>query len=201
MNRMLLGYSPDFDAFATAPPVVRPPARRSRPVFNNVDTLNMAVELLEVNVKPQLGPVVRRIVRRATESIGRPLDESVAAALSGLLEVAARHTLPQGMAARFAPDTDAKSKGRFFGIELEGLSPEDQEFETAKAFVHFAAEAARQAARVSERLSPSTAAQLAALLSARRHAPGWARLTRHAAAGSTTGPDRPTTDAKSASIF
>ena len=201
MNRMLLGYNPDFDAFDMAPPVGTPSGKQSPPVFNNVNTMSLAIDLLEVNTKPQLDAAVRRIVRRAGETVGRPLNEPVAAALSDLLEVAARHALPKQFVAPIGTNTDARTKGRFFGIELEGLSPEDQEFETAKAFVRFASEATRRAASVSERLSPRTAAHLASLQSARRYAPGWPRLVRRAALSSTTGPNGSTTDAISASIF
>jgi hypothetical protein len=44
-------------------------------VFNNVDTMSLAIDLLEVNTKPQLDAAVRRIVRRAGETVGRPLNE------------------------------------------------------------------------------------------------------------------------------
>ena len=48
----------------------------------------------------------------------------------------------------------AESAERIFGAELEGLSGEDQEFETARLFVRFALEAARAAARAPPRAQP-----------------------------------------------
>jgi hypothetical protein len=86
-----------------------------------------------------------------------------------------------------------------FGLELEGLSPEDQEFETVKAFVRFAGEAVRRAGSVSQRLSPHVAAQLAALQSARRLAPGWLRMNRSASWCTATGPKGSNPGAVSAS--
>jgi hypothetical protein len=97
-------------------------------------------------------------------------------------------------------DTDARAKGRFFGIELEGLSPEDQEFETAKAFVRFAGEATRLAASAADALPAVNVAHAAALQSARRNAPGWLQLARPATA-SITGPHGSTTGARYASTL
>src|SRR5262249_22665926 len=59
-----------------------------------------------------------------------------------------------------------------FGLELEGLAPEDREFENAKAFVRFATLAAREAARLASRMDDITAAHTAIMHAARRYAPG-----------------------------
>ena len=56
----------------------------------------------------------------------------------------------------------ASAVGRIFGLELEGMSGEDQEFEVARRFVRLAASAAQKAA----------AARSAVAAAARRHAPG-----------------------------
>ena len=199
MNRMLLGYNPDFDAFDAEPAAVGGRARRGpAPVFGSVDTMGLAIELLEVQSAAQLGATVERIVRRAGAAVGRPLAPAVARALAQVLQPAAQRALP-GRGASGDSD-DAKAAGRFFGLELEGLSPEDQEFETAKAFVRLAGEAARQASLVPLGLAPPQGARWAALQSARRHAPGWPQPPRPGAPPSTTGPQGSPTGAGSASI-
>jgi hypothetical protein len=65
-----------------------------------------------------------------------------------------------------------------FGIELEGLSPEDQEYQTARRFVQFAAEATRRAMAARRRLPPPAAARAGIVSAARRHAPGLLRPGR-----------------------
>jgi hypothetical protein len=65
-----------------------------------------------------------------------------------------------------------------FELELEGLSPEDQEFETARAFVRFANSAARRGASIQRQrpgIQPRTAVRTALGQAARQHAPGLLR--------------------------
>lgn len=66
----------------------------------------------------------------------------------------------------------ASNAGNILGLELEGLAQEDQEFETAKAFVRLATDAAREAATAPTNLDPATVAQGAMKRAASRHAPG-----------------------------
>ena len=65
----------------------------------------------------------------------------------------------------------AAAAGNLFGLELEGMSPEDQEFEVARRFVRFAGAAARNARRSRNPRAALTAA-------ARRFAPGFLRRRR-----------------------
>jgi hypothetical protein len=65
----------------------------------------------------------------------------------------------------------ASVAGSAFGLELEGLSPEDREFEAARQFVRFAGEAAQNAA-LSDSPDPVEGAQAATAAAARRFAPG-----------------------------
>jgi hypothetical protein len=59
-------------------------------------------------------------------------------------------------------------------LELEGVSPEDKEFEAARRVVRVAAAAARQAALVRPEADPAAAAKAAVVAAARRHLPGLA---------------------------
>jgi hypothetical protein len=63
--------------------------------------------------------------------------------------------------------------GQLFGLELEGLSHEDREFEVAKQFVRFASTAAHNALAASPATgSPLATARAAAAAAAAQHAPG-----------------------------
>jgi len=62
-----------------------------------------------------------------------------------------------------------------FGLELEGLSNEDQELEVAKQFVRFATDAAKQVAAAPRGENPKQVAQTAVVNAAKRYAPGLLR--------------------------
>jgi hypothetical protein len=66
----------------------------------------------------------------------------------------------------------ASDAAQMLGLELEGLSGEDQEFEVAKQMVRVAGTAAANAAATSQTLPPVPAAKQAVAHAARAHAPG-----------------------------
>jgi hypothetical protein len=72
-----------------------------------------------------------------------------------------------------------------FGLELEGMSPQDQEYEVARRIVRLAGAATQQAVAAPSTMAPQDAARAAVVEAARRHAPG---LLGAAAKPSTTGP-------------
>jgi hypothetical protein len=170
MNKLLLGYSPDFDLFEEAPSLAPSPEHES-PLQGSSDRSEAATELLEVAGRPALPALLSRLVRDATHTAGPALDRAVEGELLRLLQRAARIALPTGGLA--AHDT-ATQASRFFGIELEGLSPEDQEFEAARRFIQLVEAASQHAAAGSQRLPPAVAAWLATARAAKRFAPGWA---------------------------
>jgi hypothetical protein len=105
--------------------------------------------------------------------------------LMGILRGAARKALPMlgaaagtaigGPAGAYLGNRVSSRAGRRFGLELEGLSPEDQEFEAARGFVRFAATAAQNAALAPPDANPDAAAKTAAIAAAQQHAPGLLR--------------------------
>jgi hypothetical protein len=76
----------------------------------------------------------------------------------------------------------AAATGEIFGIETEGLSGADQEFEVMRRFVRFAGAAAGRAARAPRGVNPRAIARSALVRAARRLAPGilrrWASRLR-----------------------
>ncbi|MFB7512190.1 hypothetical protein [Streptomyces sp. NPDC056144] len=120
--------------------------------LDEVQEMELAGELLEVADEAELDHFLGKLVRSAAPLLrGGP-----GKALQGLLKNAARQFLPVlgGAAGNLVlPGVGglvgsqlASQAGGLFGLELEGLSPEDQEFEAARHFVRFAADAARTAA-------------------------------------------------------
>jgi hypothetical protein len=103
-------------------------------------------------------------------------------AIGGILKGAAKQVLPGiGSAvggyfggpsgAKFGGDV-ASAAGRAFGLELEGLSGEDREFEVARRYVTFAGDAVKNLASAPAGSDPRAAANAAAVAAARTYAPG-----------------------------
>ena len=184
MNRMLLGYSPDFDVFDDAPSARLAPGRTDREaVAVDAESTELAAEFLDVVGQPSFTALLERLVRRTALASGRAVKDALVTELVGLLQLAAQRALPALNALDTADTGTASTRAsRFFGIELEGLSPEDQEFEAARRFVPLTVEAARQAALAPAQLPPVAAARQAATHAAKRYAPGWLRPRRHASA-------------------
>lgn len=168
MNRLLLGYSPDLDLFEEVAPDVLVQGQRA--VAHGIDSTGHAVELLNALGRPgQLRASLMSLLRQAG---GRRIGAARAAALAALLQRAVESVMPPAPPLGRRAGAMAQA-ARFFDIELEGLSPEDREFEVVRRFTLLAAEAAQRAARSPPHLPPAAAAQQAAVLAARRYAPGW----------------------------
>ncbi|MFN0217014.1 MAG: hypothetical protein ACKVT2_22380 [Saprospiraceae bacterium] len=69
-------------------------------------------------------------------------------------------------------NTPVGDAAELYGLELEGLSQEDQEFEIAKRFVNLVGETARQAAEFEQTMPPERAADTALKIAAGKYAPG-----------------------------
>jgi hypothetical protein len=141
--------------------------------------LEFGADLLEVGSESELDAFLRRLigaVSRRHAAAGSPL----AGALVQTLKRAARPILPirsgtLATASADAPDLKQRA-ARIFGLELEGLSPEDKEFEVAQRFVRLAADTIRKAAAGPSSAGPMDIAKAALAQAARQHAPG---LMRH----------------------
>ena len=157
MDRSLLEYRPQIEAFESAKS-----ALYWKPVLSTNDEMQHAAELLERLDEGELDGYLVELIDRA----GRPTGRSVVNALAGILGRTARRLLGQTAA------PTAAAAGQIFGLELEGLSPEDQAFEIARHFVRFASEAARQTGLAVGAGSPQAVARRAASAAARSLAPG-----------------------------
>ena len=185
MDRTLLEYSPETEAFgrdvAGLGETELPHKTRAEGVFGEPDEMEFAASLLEVTDEAELDLFLGNLIRSAGRAVGGFVSSPVGQALGGILKRAARQALPvigrtigAHLGGTTGADTGARvaqAAGRYFGLELEGLSPEDQEFEAAKGFVRFAGEAVKNAAGARTNTPPQAAAQAAAVQAAGRYAP------------------------------
>jgi hypothetical protein len=117
----------------------------------------------------QLGGILKQAAGRVLPVLGRAAGKAVGGAV-------ARATGRSVASGRRAGGRAGASLGtlarRSFGLELESISAEDQEFEVARRFVRFGQEAVRDCV---QRLGTGPARQVArqaAVTAGRRHAPG-----------------------------
>jgi hypothetical protein len=153
--------------------------------FDEAEVIDLAAEVLGVTDEAELEQFIGNLIQKAGQAVGKFVKSPTGRALGGILKGAAKKALPVvgsavgsaigGQSGAAIGGKLATSAGRIFGLELEGLSPEDQEFEAARHFVQFAGAAAKNAALASPATPPAVAAQAAAVGAARRLAPGLLR--------------------------
>ena len=161
--------------------------------FDEAEEMELAAELVEVlgtaddaELEQFLGRIVRRAkrgLRRAGRAVRRAVRSPVGRAIARGVRGIARRALPVVGGAFGGPAgaAIAAKGGRVLGLELEGLSPEDQEFEVARRIVRLAGEATSMAAAVPENIDDQETAATALRLAARKHAPGLAGRGRQRA--------------------
>jgi hypothetical protein len=153
--------------------------------FSQEQEMELAAELLSVSSEQELEQFLGSIIGSIGKAAGKVINSPVGQALKGALRKAAKTALPivgGAVGGYFGGPMGAKvgsqlasAGGQLFGLELEGLSNEDQEFEMSRRFVRFAGSAAARAARFPRSMHPRRAARAALVAAARRHAPGFLR--------------------------
>ncbi len=167
MSRKLLDYNPQLDVYddgELARTGLDDPSGRATGLKPGLQ-LALAAQLLEVGNRDDLQQFLQSMIERVGASDKQVNNQG---ALVERLTQAAHLIIPQttSLGARNRLQGHKKHNyvaAHILGLELEGLSPEDQEFELAKGFVRFAGEAIKNPAT-----DPSAAIQQAA----QRYAPG-----------------------------
>jgi hypothetical protein len=154
-------------------------------VFGEAEEMELAAELLSVADEAELDQFLGGLIKKAGQAVGKAIKSPIGRKLGGFLKGAAKKVLPVaagalgtvvgGPVGGMLASKAASAAGDAFGLELEGLSPEDQEFEAARHFVRFAGDAARQAGKVLGSADPEGAAKKAVVTAAKRFAPGLLR--------------------------
>ena len=151
-------------------------------VFDEAEEMDLAAELLSISDEYEMDQFIGNLIKKVGRKVKKFAKSSTGRALGGILKKVAKRALPVvGRAAGtfFGGPVGgaiggklASAAGKAFGLELEGLSPEDQEFEVARRFVRLAGDAAKKAA-LAPRTAPANKAALVAVKSAaKKHAPG-----------------------------
>jgi len=189
MNRLLVEYTPETEAIERdvleSYEIESSSDARAGEVFGQNEQMEFAAGLLEISNEAQLDRFIGDLIAKAGHVVGTFVDSPTGQALGGILKRAAKQALPvvgRALGGHLAGTTGAErgaqfalTAGKLFGLELEGLSPEDQEFEAAKGFVRFAGEAVKNTVRAPAGMSPRAAIQSAVIQAGRRYAPGLLR--------------------------
>ncbi|MGE5347951.1 MAG: hypothetical protein ACM3NP_01610 [Actinomycetota bacterium] len=151
--------------------------------FSEASQMELASELLSVSNEDELDNFLGKLFRKAAGGIRGLFRPGTGNALGGMLKGVAKKVLPlagSAIGSAFFPGVGTAIGGalggaasNLFELELEGLSQEDCEFETARAFVRFAGNAARNAVIADqEEMEEELAARRAVTKAARNYAPG-----------------------------
>ncbi len=158
-------------------------------------------ELLEVSNEQELDHFLGGLIRNVAGTIGKVVKSPLGRALGGILKAAAKKALPiaggalgtflGGPLGGMVGTKLASAAGSAFGLELEGLSPEDRDFELARRYVRFASHAAKKAAAAPPQVDPATVAKAAVVEAAKKFAPGLLAPLAGVAAAAATPPTAP----------
>ena len=151
-------------------------------VFGETENMELASQMLEITNEQELDQFIGDLISKAGRALGGFIKTPEGQALGGLLKGAAKRVLPAlgAAAGNFVGGTSgadtgrraAEAVGRAFGLELEGLSGEDREFEIARRYVDFAGEAAKNMVATPPGADPRSTANSAVVAAAQSHAPG-----------------------------
>lgn len=157
--------------------------------LSETHAMQLANELLEVSGETELEDFLGDLATRAMNAVGGFARSDVGKAIGTGLRQVAKQALPvvgRAVGDWAAPGvggdigaTLASAAGDAFGLELEGLSQEDREFEAAQAFVRLAHDAGAVAGDAPLDAPPEAVARAALITSAGRYAPGLLPLFGH----------------------
>jgi len=185
IDRTLTEFDPEVEEFEDAYEAQDYEFGNSEAVFDEAEEMELAAELLSVSDEAELDQFLGKLIKRAGRAVGGFVRSPVGRALGGVLKRAARTALPiagralgsvvGGPVGGALGGQLATMAGQAFGLELEGLSPEDQEFEVARRFVRLAGTATGNATMAPAAANPAATARAAMVAAARKHAPGLVR--------------------------
>jgi hypothetical protein len=164
--------------------------------LDEMEQLEAAAQLLEVRNDQEMEDFLGDVFSKIGQGISDFAHSSTGQALGGILKSAAKKALPVlggaaggvlgGPLGATVGSWAADKAGQMMGLELEGLSNEDKQFEVAQQFVKLANEAARAAAVADGTASPDAVARRAFISAAQRHAPGLIRPATNGAGKART---------------
>jgi uncharacterized protein (DUF697 family) len=184
IDRTLMEMESETDAFETDYEYDGLEYSDTEAVFDEATEMELAAELLGVTDEAELDQFLGKLFKKVGGAVGKFVKSPVGKTLGGILKGVAKKALPVvgGALGSVVPGvgtaigtTLGTAASKLFEVELEGLSPEDQEFEVAKRFVQLAEEATKNAALAPPSVNPQAAAKAALVAAAKKHAPGLLR--------------------------
>ena len=132
--------------------------------LEEVEEMELAAELLAVSSEQELDQFLGKIFKKIGKGI-----KKIAKPLGGMLKGIAKKALPfvGGALGSFIPipgvgtavgSALGSAASKLLEVDLEGMSPEDQEFEVARRFVRLASRTAAKAASLPPNVDPTAAA-------------------------------------------
>ncbi len=165
--------------------------------FSEAEEMELAAELMEIADDGELEYFLGRLIKRGARRVGRRLRKRVGTRLrKGLKRLAKRGLRFAGGAVGGALGgpvgavvgrAAGRGLGKVFGLELEGMSLEDQEFEAARQFVRLAGDATSTATAIPSSVNEEVVAHKALKRSVVKFAPGLAGKTRRSVRGEKSG--------------
>jgi hypothetical protein len=178
----LTEYSPQMESFEFGEAEQEWAGESGGSVLSEVEELELAAELLEINNEEELEQFLGSLIKKVGGAVRKVVSSPVGKAIGGVLKGVAKKALPiagGAVGGFFGGPLGAKigsslasMGGQALGLELEGLSREDAEFEASRQFVRFASEAVKNAVTAPKAADPAGVAKSAAMEAARVYAPG-----------------------------
>lgn len=150
--------------------------------LGEAEEMELAAQLQELTNEQELDRFIGNIFNSVKRAVGSVIPPAVRNQLGGMLKGVAKSVLPMAGAALgnfVVPGLGgmvggklASMAGQAFGLELEGMSAEDQEFEIARRYVRLVSDAAQEATFAPPTAPPQVVAQQALRAAAEKHAPG-----------------------------
>jgi hypothetical protein len=134
--------------------------------LSEAEEMELAGRLLEAQSAGELEQFLGDVVGTVGRALGHVLPPATGQAVTGLLSSALGPALPAQL---------ADQAGQLLGLELEGLSPEDREFDTSRQLVRLAAAATEHASAAPAGAEPAGVAHQAVTTAVQQYAPGLLR--------------------------
>jgi uncharacterized protein (DUF697 family) len=154
-------------------------------VFNEADEMDLASELLSISDEAELDQFLGKLLRKASKGLGKIIKSPLGKQVGGLLKGAVKNVMPiaagalgtlvGGPAGAAIGGQLGSAASNALGLEMEGMSAEDQEFEVARRLVRFSGEAVKKALSMPQFGDVGSLARKAVIEAARKHAPGLVR--------------------------
>lgn len=149
-------------------------------LLSEADEMELAAQLLEVTDEQELNHFISgKLFKKIKKVVGDVVPASTLSQLGGIARNLAKKLLPMagnyllpGVGGTIGGKIASSLSTEVFGLELEGLSAEDQEFEVARQYVRLVSDAAQEAADIPPTVPPQAAAQQVMQNSAEKNAPG-----------------------------